>query len=732
MKQRLTLRTRMKTSTRVVIAAVSCLVIFLGFFFFFNLSAPPETRASANIYALISGNWNNPLIWSTGTVPTAADNVTISPLGLNITVNVNTAATCASLTITGNTRSATLNIEDAQSLVVTGDVTLNGGNNAARVATLSVTGNGAGTEGTLTVQGNLNIYGNGSSANAVISTTGSSTVNLAGAINLPAAPNNHGTISASAASTFNFNGTATQILKLTGNGASSIAYGNILVNNTVGVQLEAAVTAALVAGNIRVQTGKLYSNGFTVTMAAGKTFQLDNSTTYITTTAGVTGGLPLGSALHSFGTTSTVEFAGAAQTVPALLSGQSYGNLAVTAAGTKTLAASVSVNTTLFISAGTLSLNGYTLTLNSSSQTAIQRAGGGIQSENTANTSIIAWKVGAATGTFTIPFTTAAGSYIPVIFSITTAGVGASGTLSFSTYPTAADNTPYPSSPIVVSHVSSLGGLNNSANTVDRFWEIDDSGYSVKPVISLTFTATSAEVGTISDLVAQRWNSTTNYWEAALPNQVATTVSAMVPGVNKYGVYTLTQKLNPLPVELIAFNGKAENHGVLLNWTTASENNNDYFSVEKSQDGRTFTELGRKKGTNTASKVSYSYTDPSKLSGEAYYRLRQVDFNGVFSYSPVILVKDGSASLSEGLVIDQVFPNPFRENLAVSFTTPSSGPVDIELHDLSGKLLHKERHEYDSGANHFQLAQDDKLKKGVYLLVFRHNNTITSKKVVKL
>jgi hypothetical protein len=139
------------------------------------------------------------------------------------------------------------------------------------------------------------------------------------------------------------------------------------------------------------------------------------------------------------------------------------------------------------------------------------------------------------------------------------------------------------------------------------------------------------------------------------------------------------QQANPLPVELIIFNGQQENQDVLLSWTTASEINNDYFSVERSLDGIIFTEIGRVNGNGTSTQlVNYHFTDnqPGELN---YYRLRQFDFNGVNELSNIIAVSFGHATV---FAADCYW---YENSLAYSVTNDE--PFELLLTDLSGKIV---------------------------------------------
>lgn len=96
---------------------------------------------------------------------------------------------------------------------------------------------------------------------------------------------------------------------------------------------------------------------------------------------------------------------------------------------------------------------------------------------------------------------------------------------------------------------------------------------------------------------------------------------------------------NPLPVELLSFNATAENEKVNLKWVTASELNNDFFTVQHSTDGVEFTGIGNVDGQGTKqSATTYNFVDVSPMAGTNYYRLKQTDFDGTSSYSNIIAI----------------------------------------------------------------------------------------------
>lgn len=143
-----------------------------------------------------------------------------------------------------------------------------------------------------------------------------------------------------------------------------------------------------------------------------------------------------------------------------------------------------------------------------------------------------------------------------------------------------------------------------------------------------------------------------------------------------------------LPVELLFFRGAPKSSDILLEWATASEQNNDFFEVQRSVNGRDFELLGKVPGAGTHNGLlTYEFTDRQPKPGINYYRLRQVDYDGAFEYSDIISVKVEGKQSGIGL-----FPNPAFEYVEVSLPVSwSDHATDIFLRDLSGKVVRQLR-----------------------------------------
>ncbi len=119
--------------------------------------------------------------------------------------------------------------------------------------------------------------------------------------------------------------------------------------------------------------------------------------------------------------------------------------------------------------------------------------------------------------------------------------------------------------------------------------------------------------------------------------------------------------LAPLPVELTRFTARPQGKYAELSWATATEQDNDYFAVERSADGRQWQALGRVAGRGTTTlPQQYAYRDEAPLPGLSYYRLKQVDFDGQYEYHGPVSLRWEQAGGSMA-----AFPNPAGERLYV-------------------------------------------------------------------
>jgi len=161
----------------------------------------------------------------------------------------------------------------------------------------------------------------------------------------------------------------------------------------------------------------------------------------------------------------------------------------------------------------------------------------------------------------------------------------------------------------------------------------------------------------LTDLRVARWNNTNwvshgNGGTTGSSAMGTIVTSAPLSGFSPFTLASVSL-INPLPIELINFEARVYGNEVLTRWSTASELNNDFFTVERSSDGLEFSEIGIIKGQGTSQQKSdYQFVDIKPLPDVSYYRLKQTDYDKKSSYSRIVSVtrEDGG-----GLI---VYPNP--------------------------------------------------------------------------
>ena len=139
--------------------------------------------------------------------------------------------------------------------------------------------------------------------------------------------------------------------------------------------------------------------------------------------------------------------------------------------------------------------------------------------------------------------------------------------------------------------------------------------------------------------------------------------------------------MNALPIELLSFTAKQEGKNVRLNWETASETGNDFFSIPRSKDGLSFVDIIKipTKG-NCATQQYYSAVDYNPFTGISYYKLKQTDIDGMTSYSKVVSVK------IEDLFDFYIYPNPFYEDVTVKIKYESNNSRYIlKMYKITGE-----------------------------------------------
>jgi len=188
-----------------------------------------------------------------------------------------------------------------------------------------------------------------------------------------------------------------------------------------------------------------------------------------------------------------------------------------------------------------------------------------------------------------------------------------------------------------------------------------------------------------------------------------------------------------LPIKLILFQATLNNGIVRLEWSTAAEVNNNFFTVERSDDGIHFDALLKKPGAGNSTEIlRYSAADNEPLNGYSYYRLRQTDFDGHSTCSDSRTIKNGEGSEGGSLVeIKSIAPNPFSQDFNVFFSAGNDGAVSFSLMNSSGKMVESGNMQVQRGMNRFEFTDRYNLSKGIYFLVLNCGNQKLIQKMIK-
>ena len=187
----------------------------------------------------------------------------------------------------------------------------------------------------------------------------------------------------------------------------------------------------------------------------------------------------------------------------------------------------------------------------------------------------------------------------------------------------------------------------------------------------------------------------------------------------------------PLPVELSSFTAKASNDQVQLNWETKTEVNNFGFEVERTtlinNENKNWQKIGFVNGNgNSNSPKQYSFIDNDLQSGNYSYRLKQIDTDGQFEYSPEVNVV---VEVPTNYVLEQNFPNPFNPSTTIKFSIPEDGMVKLTVFNLLGQEVKTLVEEQRQAGSYTELFDASGLNSGVYFYELRVNGFILTKKM---
>ncbi len=180
--------------------------------------------------------------------------------------------------------------------------------------------------------------------------------------------------------------------------------------------------------------------------------------------------------------------------------------------------------------------------------------------------------------------------------------------------------------------------------------------------------------------------------------------------------------LAALPIKLLSFTGRNINGINELAWKTATEENSDFFEIQKSTDGLNFARIGAVDAAGESLlTLSYTFEDATPALGNNYYRLRMVDLDGTFEYSNIVQI----ATRIEGDIA--VYPVPVHDALYLIYDSDNTGTIQIQVVNTIGQTLHTRTENTTQGFNTFEL-DINQLSTGTYLIQVRNDKGLNKVK----
>ncbi len=283
---------------------------------------------------------------------------------------------------------------------------------------------------------------------------------------------------------------------------------------------------------------------------------------------------------------------------------------------------------------------------------------------------------------------------------------------------------------------TSITGLNNVSTR--ESWDLSRlSGNDVYLTLYFEDTAWSY-INDTADLTLAHYTGGTWLEEAATASLSGSGGTLTTDDVlSAYSPFTFGSKsaaVNLLPITLIDFDARQSGASVALWWTTASETNNDYFTLERSADGELFSSIATIAGAgNSSAHVSYGHTDDSPLGGTSYYRLKQTDYDGSTETSKVISVFYTDPLEGQQAMLT-VYPNPYADGeLTIDTRMFAVGALlQLRIYDLKDQLCYESGYENPEEQRLVLLPNElSKLTNGVYMLSVHAGTRVYTARLVK-
>ena len=285
------------------------------------------------------------------------------------------------------------------------------------------------------------------------------------------------------------------------------------------------------------------------------------------------------------------------------------------------------------------------------------------------------------------------------------------------------------------------GSITLKRAAINGYWNFAASNGLTGGTYNATLTAQGfTGVQDYTTLVILKRLSTINQW--TLEGTHVTTIGSNsspvlsrtgLAGYGNFGVGGDTL-FNTLPVTLVSLSAKNINGDAVISWTTSTEVNNKGFEVERSFNGRTFSKINFVKGAVNSSVLhNYFVSDNNVFANNntsvIYYRLKQIDLNGKFTYSDVVSVSSDNIEAEDNI---KSFPNPFSSHININITAKAESTVNVSIFDIRGQLVNSSSFVANQGEGIYKVENLDGLAGGIYFVRVESNGDVKTIKMTKL
>lgn len=199
-------------------------------------------------------------------------------------------------------------------------------------------------------------------------------------------------------------------------------------------------------------------------------------------------------------------------------------------------------------------------------------------------------------------------------------------------------------------------------------------------------------------------------------------------GCSGSGVWAVSNT-GTLPIELLSFSASRNSEGQTeLYWVTATETDNDHFTIERTRDGVNYEVVSVIAGAGTSTTVrEYFVIDPAPYEGLSYYRLKQTDYNGNYTYSDLVALDNSDNEV----VAVVVYPNPASsEQMTVYISGAGDEKVAVTVKDMMGREFYSNIVVTDGGKYKLVVDPSETLKPGIYMITASSNSSLVSQRVI--